>query len=383
MNPVTHIMAFLEQPGTSAFSGAENHLAILMKAQAQAGQRVELCALAYSFEEELVERLNELSGSGIEIQRFKLKKTDSWIIHQAREARLVFELGNFLKSRKNNIVHAHMDLAGRVGRLAARKAGCKNIVISFHNNPPSYASGTKKAELLFLDRFTSRSIAISGAVHELLVDTVGIPSEKVDVIRYGLASPALPRPSDVLRDEIGIPRDAFVAGLVGRLTEQKNIPLFINALERLPDVFGVIVGAGKLESELRGLAESKGIRNIKFLGYRANSVEITSCFDVFCLPSRWEGLGLVLIEAMFQNVPIIGSRAGAIPEILSNGEYGLLFDSDDLDGLIRNIEHARDNRQEMLDMAERAKDYAGKTFTVDAMLSRTTAFYDKVLNDKN
>ena len=64
-------------------------------------------------------------------------------------------------------------------------------------------------------------------------------------------------------------------------------------------------------------------------------------FDVLCLPSRWEGLGLVLVEAMLRGVPVVGSRAGAIPEALGHGAYGVLFEPGDEDGLVAAIARAR------------------------------------------
>jgi glycosyltransferase involved in cell wall biosynthesis len=102
-------------------------------------------------------------------------------------------------------------------------------------------------------------------------------------------------------------------------------------------------------------------------------------FDVFCLPSTWEGLGLVLLEAMFRGVPIIGSRAGAIPEILDNGNYGLLFQSGDAEGLRRAIIKAHEDPEALARLALSARLYAEKNFRVETMIKKTIEVYKAVL----
>ncbi|MBV5323520.1 glycosyltransferase family 4 protein, partial [bacterium] len=150
--------------------------------------------------------------------------------------------------------------------------------------------------------------------------------------------------------------------------------LLIEAARRLPEAHCVIVGDGELRDELH--QQAKGLPNVQFLGYQPNGYELIPGFDLFCLPSRFEGLGLVLIEAMLQGTPITGSRAGAIPEILGNGEYGLLFDSNDLDGLVSSIQYAMNNRSLIRTTAVHARQYAQDTFSVKKMIDQTIQVYE-------
>lgn len=382
MLKVTHILCFLEQEGVSAFSGAENHLFMLMDGQKKAGLDVELVMISYGLGAELMDKKSELERSGIPVHNFRLKATGGKAMHHASEARLIFELAGFLKSRRGRVIHAHMDVAGRVGRIAARMAGCGAVVQSFHNDSPYFASPRWRFELGLLDKFTRRTIAISDAVRDHLINNAGLPAEKIVTVHYGVPPPETSRDRNLIRDELGIPRDAFVAGFVGRLHEQKDIPTLIAALEKLPHVTGVIIGGGELESSLRALVAKMGLSNVLFLGYRADAVEIMPSFDVFCLTSRWEGLGLVLIEAMLRGVPIIGSRAGAIPEILGNGKFGALFDTGDSARLAELIESTRNNPESTAQTALAARAHAIKAFTVEAMVEKTTEVYSKSIQGK-
>lgn len=380
MHDVTHVKCFMDMPDMSPFSGAENHLFTLMEGQKKAGLDVELAMIGYYFNRELTEKKQELERAGIAVHPFHLKPTSNKIFHQASELRLVTELIKFFKTRRGRIIHTHLDVAGRVGRIAARLAGCPDIVISFHNDSPHFATPRWKAELKLLDLLTARSIAISGAVENHLVKNVGLTAGKVKTVYYGVKIPNPPRAPKLIRAEYGIPQDGFVAGFAGRLHEQKDVPVFIEALERLPEVHGVIVGGGGLDGELRALVSRKGLSNVQFLGFRPDAVEIMSCFDVFCLPSRWEGLGLVLIEAMLQKTPIIGSSAGAIPEVLGHGRYGFIFDVGNIAKLAELIDSVRRNPAEAKEISRRAYNYARETFTVDSMIAKTNAVYDEAVS---
>jgi glycogen(starch) synthase len=98
-------------------------------------------------------------------------------------------------------------------------------------------------------------------------------------------------------------------------------------------------------------------------------------FDVFCLPSRWEGLGLVLLEAMWRNVPIVASTAGAIPEVLDEGSCGLLFPQGDVQGLVEAISDVRQDPSAAAERAERGHRRVETAFSVEQMVAGVEAVY--------
>jgi glycosyltransferase involved in cell wall biosynthesis len=107
-----------------------------------------------------------------------------------------------------------------------------------------------------------------------------------------------------------------------------------------------------------------------------------AAFDVFALSSRWEGLGLVLLEAMSRGVPIAATRGGAIPEVLAGGELGLLSDVGDAAGLRANIQAFRDDPALRADFAERGKRAIRERYSVAAMVKATTAVYVRCCVDR-
>jgi glycosyltransferase involved in cell wall biosynthesis len=142
-------------------------------------------------------------------------------------------------------------------------------------------------------------------------------------------------------------------------------------------VTGVVVGDGPLRPELEGLARARGAANVRFLGARPRAERLMPAFDLLCLPSAWEGLGLVLVEGMLREVPVAGSRRGAIPEVLDGGQAGLLFEPTPED-LGATIDRALADRPALRALAARGRRHAERTFTVDAMVSGTRAVYERL-----
>jgi glycosyltransferase involved in cell wall biosynthesis len=227
-----------------------------------------------------------------------------------------------------------------------------------------------------VDRVTSHYIAITDRVLEHYRRAAFLPAGKITRVYYGYELPAAGETPAALRTRHSIPPESFVVGFVGRLTYQKNVPLLIEAARQLPQLHFVFVGEGELKEQL--LEQAGDLPNLQFLGYQPNAHEIMACFDLFCLPSRFEGLGLVLLEAMLRRVPILASRAGAIPEILEDGKYGWLFDSQDLPGLVAAIRQAVDHPEERKRLAARAYAHAGEAFSVQRMAYETIQVYERV-----
>jgi glycosyltransferase involved in cell wall biosynthesis len=375
---VTHVMAFDERPGLSPFSGAENHLLILLEAQQRAGLHVELLMLVMNDGPQLAARREELEKNGVFVHMCKVGELHP--VPRKANKKAIAHLRSFFKTRQHHIIHTHLEQADYIGKVSAWSSGCRNIVSSTHNDEPFYALPKWRFKLRLLDKLTKHHIAITKRVKQHLIEVVGIAGQKITVVYYGVEPPPSTESRQTLRQKLGIPADAFVVGFVGRLMPQKNVELLIDALAELPEMHGVLIGAGELEQSLRQRAEEKQISNIQFLGQQPNAMQLMPAFDVFCLPSRWEGLGLVLIEAMLHRVPIIASRSGAIPEILNTGQYGILFESENKQGLVEALRFAHENTSTLTETAERAFHYARETFTIEAMVKNTTHVYRRVQN---
>lgn len=148
-----------------------------------------------------------------------------------------------------------------------------------------------------------------------------------------------PAPADI-RGAIGIPRDSFLLLSVGELNENKNHQAVIRALARVnnPEIHYCICGKGALLGKLQDLAEELGLKdNVHFLGYRKDIVDIYRQSDVFCLPSRREGLSLSAMEAMYCGLPLIQSDRRDSRDYMRNGRGGFLVEANDIGGYAEAI----------------------------------------------
>jgi len=373
---VTHILWLDEGPSRPPFSGAENHIMMLLPALRARNVDVELLVVLFRSGPLIEKKLHELEQAGIKVNILEWEMKRRWYYLWLRTPISTAKLAWRLIQRRRRIIHIHLDFV--IAPIAAFFARCQNIVLTIHNDEPWFQKRWHKLWLRFLDTRVRHYIAISGHVRNYYAHTVRVPQSRITRVYYGIEPINDVAPKQVLRRRIGLPEDAFVIGFVGRLTVQKNIPLFMEAIRNMPDVMGVVVGDGELRSELE--CQAGGIPNFLFIGYRTDARELIASFDVFCLPSRYEGFGLVLVEAMLQKIPIIGSNAGAIPEICGNGEYGFLFDCGNLESLIERIRTCKQNPQKAQELAKKAYEYASRTFTVEKMAAMTIRVYEMIIS---
>jgi glycosyltransferase involved in cell wall biosynthesis len=379
MTSVAHVIELSEALTGATFSGAENHLFTLMEGQSEAGCAVTLYALVGRYGPMLEARFRALEAAGVRVVPIGPRHRWPRPLHRTLRAAGTLSLAARLAAHRPDIVHTHLLLASQLGRTAAAIAR-RPVVESTHCDEPEFTRPWVRRRLQFLDRFTRRHIAISAHVARHLSSTLGVEPSRIDVVHYGIPPPGPERSRLAMRSELGLPSDAFVVTFVGRLAPQKNVDVLIEALKGMNDVCGLVVGSGPLEGELRALAEHRGAP-VRFLGFRADAPEIIGASDVFCLPSRWEGLGLVLLEAMVRGTPIVASDAGAIPEILRNGDFGRVVPVDDAEALRAAVEDLRKRPAPAEALASRAREYALREFTVPMMVERTLATYSEALTD--
>lgn len=375
---VTHVSAFGDYEGRLAFAGAENHLFELMRGQRAAGLDVELMMLIIHDGPRLTTKAEELAAEGIVVKRFVYDRSSFARLGRSAWVTQLPRLVELMRPRVHRIIHTHQPHASQLGRLAAWWAGARAIVDSVHNDEPFFANPTWRLRLRLLDRITGLTIAISQRVKTMLVEGAGLRADRIEVISYGIAEPSRVDPV-AARAALGLPGDAFVVGFVGRLTPQKDVPVLLRAMVGIEGAHTVIVGAGDDEASLKVEAARLNLNNVHFLGGRPNAAHLMPAFDVFALPSKWEGLGLVLLEAMVRGVPIVASRGGAIPEVLLDGELGLLSEVGDVAGFRTNIERLRADPDLRRDFAARGYAAAQEHYTVSAMVQRTSAVYRRVL----
>jgi glycosyltransferase involved in cell wall biosynthesis len=284
---------------------------------------------------------------------------------------LVVRLRRELRSLAPDVVHTHLVHGDVYGGLALPARA--RLVSTKHNDDPFRAGPFRAVERVLAFR-TARVIAITDALARFTVDRVGIPREKVTVIHYGLDE--LPRawgenPPDP------VPRDARVLLCVARLAPQKGVDIAVRALAQLDDGVLVVLGEGAERPALEGLARELGVAERVFLLGRVPDVAAWyGRASLLVHPVRWEGFGLAVLEAMLAGLPVVASRVSALPELVVDGETGVLVPPDDPHALAGGIRRALADAHRL---GETARVRARTEFSVARMAERTMAVYDAAL----
>jgi glycosyltransferase involved in cell wall biosynthesis len=248
--------------------------------------------------------------------------------------------------------------------------------MSVHVDDPLWERPRWQWWLRRVDPVIARYICISSRVAEHLAAIVPAAAPRIRRIYYGIELPPTEPDRGEARRRLGLADDAFVAGFVGRLAPQKNLEAITGAAAERPDMQFVLIGDGG-ERERMDRAAAR-LPNLRVLGHRPDAAACMHAFDVLCLPSHFEGLGLVLLEAMSRGVLALGSDAGAIPEILDGGRAGVVFDRRNPTGFVAALDWIREHRADAAALALAGRKRVHDTFTTAAMTDATLSVYQEV-----
>jgi glycosyltransferase involved in cell wall biosynthesis len=270
-------------------------------------------------------------------------------------------------ARRADLVHTHLVHADVYGAFGARR-----LVSTKHNDDP-FRTGAFRFVERALARRATRIIAITESLARFQVERVGLPAAKVEVIHYGLDD--LPQawgenPPDPLSP------DARLLLCICRLEPQKGVDVAIRALREIPGAQLVVLGEGPQRGELEQLA-----RELDVPVYLPGRVPDVAAWlrraDLLVHPVRWEGFGLALLEAMLASLPVVASKVSSIPEIVVDGETGLLVAPDDPEALAAAVNRVLADPS---GYGERGRARARSDFSVAKMADRTLAVYETALN---
>lgn len=247
---------------------------------------------------------------------------------------------SLLRTIRPDIVHTHLTAAGITGRVAARSRGVPHVVSTLHN--VSDWTEHRGHPLRVLDRATlplaERVCAVSNAVRDAVVRSEPALAARTLTLRHGVALEQFRAPEggrNAARVRLGLAPADFVVGSVARLEPCKGIATLLRAAAeaatRAPMLQVLVVGDGSERPRLEQLADSLGIGAwVTFTGTRDDVPQLLAAMDVFAVPSRTEGLGVVAIEALAAGLPVLASRVGGLPEIVEDGKCGRLLPPDDV-----------------------------------------------------
>jgi len=262
----------------------------------------------------------------------------------------VLALTRLFRQTRPTIVHTHTSKAGFVGRLAARLARVPVVIHQPHGHIfYGYWGRARTALFVTLERaaarWTDTLVALTPReIEEHLERAIGraaqwtvVPSG-VPTARLRAAAPS----REAARARLGLPAGAFVVAGVGRLVPIKGFDLLVDALPalvaRVPSAHALLIGDGEERAALEARAEALGVRaRLRITGAVTDVGGVLAAADVLAAPSRNEGMGRVLVEAMAIGLPVVGAMVGGIPDVIVDGECGRLVPADDAAALARAL----------------------------------------------
>jgi glycosyltransferase involved in cell wall biosynthesis len=338
------------------------------------------------------------SGSGGDWEHKAREVADSFIPleHLVRSLKRPFadfktllDLVGLMRRRNYDIVHTHSAKAGLLGRVAAKIVGIPIIIHTLHGfhgftffDRALFVIEEKLGALL-----SDKIITVSEINREDAISLGIFPASKAVTIYSGIDVTKFCKTEiEVKRKktELGLPPSAPVVGTVGRLAEQKAPLDFVAAarivLDENPQTRFIMVGDGPLYDDVSASIGEES--RIKMLGYRSDVDELLQIMDVFAISSLWEGVGRSLTEALAAKRPVVATEVAGVPELVMDGQTGLLVPPQDPQALAEKIQYLLENREQAVGMAKRGQKKVFQLFDVRDMVDDISFLYQELLREK-
>lgn len=311
-------------------------------------------------------------------------------VNPVKDLLATWRLARRFRKWKPDIVHTHSSKAGLLGRIAARAAGVPCVVHSVHGwSFHDDMSRGGRAAIVLVERAAAR---LSDAL--IVESSTDLPkglsrrigqARQYALIRNGIDlsmfRPAQPD-AEAVRS-LGLPPSSRIVGTVGRLADQKDPVLMVEAFAKVaravPDVHFVWIGDGPLRATTEARIAQLGlIGRFHIVGVRRDVHNLLTTFSVFALSSRWEGLPRTITEAMASGVPVVATRVDGTAEAVTHDHSGLLVASGDPDSLADAIVALLVDRDRAARLAHAALERAD-IFSLEVMTSDLAALYGRLL----
>ena len=301
------------------------------------------------------------------------------------------EMASLLKREDFCIIHTHGVRANLIGRLAAKRARVGRVVTTVHSVLDfDYPRRTDR----FINRLcenltrkiTSRFITVSEMLEEHLA-AEGISENKITTVYNGLEleryNPQIPGQS--VREELGIGADKTLMGIIARLHPVKGHECLFKAMARVissvPDLVLLVVGSGNERQRLEKAAEDLGLGDkVIFTGFRSDIPDVIAALDFMVLSSHSEGLGIIVMEAMAMQKPVLATNVGGIPEIVTPGKDGLLVAPGDPEALAEGIRILVEDRELAVRLGLSARKTVENRFSAKEMGAKTALLYKQLID---
>ncbi len=314
------------------------------------------------------ELLDEADKRGAQTVLFKIKSSANPIQLLSAFVRLY----KFLKKHKIDIIHMYGFWTNLGGRIAAKLAKTP-VIITGQRTEDNW----RKSIHSFLDRFTSRWVDLYISVFdkgkELLVNRDRIPAEKIVVVHNGID---LNWANPVKSSE----KHFLLIGMVAAFNQFKTQDELIKAapkiLEKFPQAKFIFAGCGNTEKKISEMINNLGLnKQFSMHGFVKDIRQILNQLDIFVLATHSEGSPVSILEAMLFGIPIVASNVGGIPELVENGNTGILVEPNHSEQLASAVVEILESPEKAKWMGEAAKERIRKYFTIEQMMAHLEFVY--------
>lgn len=297
-----------------------------------------------------------------------------------------------LRKQKVDLIHTHGSRANLLGRLAGRWTHIPVISTVHSSLSKDYLSRKAALAALGLDRLTlpltSGIITVSDALHREVASRGG---KNIRTIYNGIQPLSQMEDADYrqnqrthFRKQWRIPDNALVLGSIARLHPTKGLDTLVEAsaqlLSHFPHLHVLIIGEGPLRAKLEESLKNAGVP-YTLPGFIPKAYQILPAMDLFILPSLSEGMGLVLLEAMQAYLPLIATRVGGVPEVIREGQDGLLIPPSDTQALVKACQTLL-TEPSLSEKLIKSGLERWQTFHQEKMIQKTENFYEEILCQK-
>ena len=292
---------------------------------------------------------------------------------------------NYCKKHTIDLIHCHLPWSGFLGRIVYSKTKIP-VVYTEHNIQERYHILTKSLNKYSFNK-QSLALGVSKDVTRSIKENIS-PSIPVKTLLNGVNTKKFQKDAlkgNVIRKQFKIPENALVIGNLAVFREQKNIPDWLYAFKKISDitdnVYGLLVGAGPLENEIKALVKKLDLEKKVFLpGLQTDTVPYFSAMDIFMMSSAFEGLPIALLEAMSMDCAIVSTKAGGVVEVIRENEDGILCDVGSIEELSKGALKLIKNTQEREDFQKAARLRVVSEFSLENMVEKLEDVYENELN---
>ncbi|GHT58046.1 LPS glycosyltransferase [Bacteroidia bacterium] len=257
--------------------------------------------------------------------------------------------------------------------------------VTIHSSPGENPPFISQLWYRMLAYFSTKILAVSQKNFKLLVDKFKISPKKIDILRLGIDFSAFDKISctkNEIREKFGLPKNKTLIGCIAFHKPIKGIDVLLQAVKELKfkykcnDFMLCQIGGyfGELSPELQNMAKELNIDDsILWLGLRDNVPEFLSAFDIYCQPSRSEGLPMAIIEAFYAGLPIVASNVGGMPEVITDNKNGFLIE-------IENYEQMAERLNDLLKNENLRKEFGNMGYKTVSKEFNVVKQIDKLLN---